>query len=158
VQRHRRDDPRRGPGLPIGRSTSEAIDHDPFAGAATVRSGRRRPDFVSVNLAELGLARIVRAALHAGIDVEAGPATPADAEELARSPSAYQIVRALVEVDGGVEEARAIARLIPDGVPQLWHGYGPQTWGGGVGGRRLRTRCARRLGRRARLGGRSRCR
>jgi uncharacterized protein (DUF849 family) len=33
-----------------------------------------------------------------------------------------------VAVDGGVEDARAIAQLIPDGVPQLWHGYGARTW------------------------------
>jgi uncharacterized protein (DUF849 family) len=115
-------------GLPIGLSTSQAIDPDPFARAAAVRSWRLRPDFVSVNLSELGWAGIVRAAFHAGIDVEAGLATPADAEELARSPFTHQITRALVEVDGGVEEACAIAQLIPDGVPQLWHGYGARSW------------------------------
>jgi uncharacterized protein (DUF849 family) len=116
------------PRLPIGLSTTEAIDPDPFARAASVRSWRRRPDFVSVNLSEPGWAGVVRAALHAGIAVEGGLATPADAEELARSPFSHQVVRALVEVDGGVEEARAIAQLIPDGVPQLWHGYGERTW------------------------------
>jgi uncharacterized protein (DUF849 family) len=116
------------PGLPVGLSTSEAIDPDPFARAAAVRSWRRRPDFVSVNLSELGWAGIVRAALHAGIAVEAGLAAPADIEELARSPFAHQLVRALVEVDGGVQEARAIADLVPDGIPQLWHGYGERTW------------------------------
>jgi uncharacterized protein (DUF849 family) len=47
---------------------------------------------------------------------------------LARSPFSHQVVRALVEVDGGAEEARAVAGLIPDGVPQLWHGYGERTW------------------------------
>ncbi len=36
-------------GLPIGLSTSEAIDSDPFARAAAVRAWRRAPDFVSVN-------------------------------------------------------------------------------------------------------------
>jgi uncharacterized protein (DUF849 family) len=66
--------------------------------------------------------------LHAGIAVEAGLATPADAEELARSPFAHQVLRALVEVDGGAEEARAVAQLIPYGVAQLWHGYGERTW------------------------------
>jgi uncharacterized protein (DUF849 family) len=116
------------PGLPVGLSTSEAIDPDPFARAAAVTTWKRRPDFVSVNLSELGWAGIVRAALHAGIGVEAGLATPADAEALTRSPFTHQLVRALVEVDGGVEEARAIAQLIPDGVPQLWHGYGERTW------------------------------
>lgn len=116
------------PGMPVGLSTSETIDRDPFARAAAVRSWRRGPDFVSVNLSELGWAGIVRAAVHAGIGVEAGLATPADAEELARSPFAHQLVRALVEVEGSVEEAHAVASLIPDGVPQLWHGYGERTW------------------------------
>jgi uncharacterized protein (DUF849 family) len=66
--------------------------------------------------------------LNAGIGVEAGLATPADAEAVASSPFTHQIRRALVEVDGGVEDARAIAKLIPDEVPQLWHGYGARTW------------------------------
>ncbi|HWF35374.1 MAG TPA: 3-keto-5-aminohexanoate cleavage protein [Solirubrobacteraceae bacterium] len=116
------------PRLPIGLSTSASIDPDPFARAAAVTAWRRRPDFVSVNLSELGWPGIVRAALHAGIGVEAGLATPADAEELARGPFTHQVLRALVEVEGGADEARAIAGLIPDGVPQLWHGYGARTW------------------------------
>ena len=116
------------PGLPVGLSTSEAIDPDPFARAAAVGSWMERPDFVSVNLSELGWAGIVRAALHAGIDVEAGLASPGDAEELGRSPFTHQVLRALVEVEDGVEGARAIAERIPDGIPQLWHGYGERTW------------------------------
>jgi uncharacterized protein (DUF849 family) len=116
------------PGLPIGLSTSSAIDSDPFARAAAVRAWGRAPDFVSVNLGELGWAGIARAARHAGIGVEAGLATPEEAEELALSPFAHQVVRVLVEVDGGAEGAMAIARLVPDGVPQLWHGYGERTW------------------------------
>jgi uncharacterized protein (DUF849 family) len=116
------------PGLPIGVSTSEAIDPDPFARAAAITSWRQRPDFVSVNVSELGWAGIVRAALRAGIGVEAGLATPGDAEEFARSPFVHQVVRALVEVEGGVQEARSIAELLPDAVPQLWHGYGERTW------------------------------
>jgi len=116
------------PHLRVGLSTSEAIDADPFARAAAVTAWRRRPDIVSVNLSELGWAGIVRAALHAGIAVEAGLATPADAERLARSPFTHQIARALVEVDGGVEDAEAIAELVPNEIPQLWHGYGVRTW------------------------------
>lgn len=116
------------PGMPVGLSTSEAIDPDPFSRAAAVRNWRQRPDFVSVNLSELGWAGIVRAALHAGIAVEAGLGTPAEAEALARSPFAHQLVRALIEVDGGAEEARVIADLVPVGIPQLWHGYGERTW------------------------------
>lgn len=114
--------------LPVGLSTSEKIDRDPFARAAAIQRWRTPPDFVSVNVWELGWAGIVRAALAAGIGVEAGLASPADADELARSPFGHRLLRALVEVDGGVEQARAVAELVPAGVPQLWHGYGERTW------------------------------
>ena len=116
------------PRLQVGLSTAEAIDRDPFARAAAVRAWRQPPDFISVNLSELGWQGIMRAAVHAGIGIEAGLATPADALQFARSPFVHQVVRALVEVDGGAEEARAIAELIPAGVTQLWHGYGERTW------------------------------
>ena len=33
-----------------------------------------------------------------------------------------------IEVDGTADNARAVAELVPDGVPQLWHGYGARTW------------------------------
>lgn len=116
------------PGLPVGLSTAELIDPDPFARAAAMGAWRERPDFVSVNLSELGWMGIVRAALHAGIAVEAGLSTPADAEQLARSPFTHQVLRALVEVDGDAEDARAICELVPNEIPQLWHGYGQRTW------------------------------
>jgi len=116
------------PGLPIGLSTAAAIDRDPFARAAAISAWRTPPDFVSVNVGELGWAGIMRAALHAGVGVEAGLASPSEAEELASSPFAHRLTRALVEVDGGAEEARAVSELIPDGVPQLWHGFGQPTW------------------------------
>ncbi|HUZ28004.1 MAG TPA: 3-keto-5-aminohexanoate cleavage protein [Solirubrobacteraceae bacterium] len=116
------------PGLPVGLSTAEAIDPDPFARAAAIKRWRTPPHFVSVNLSELGWAGIFRAALQAGIGVEAGLASPRDADELLHSPFSHRLVRVLVEVDGGVEDARAIAALVPAGVPQLWHGYGERTW------------------------------
>jgi uncharacterized protein (DUF849 family) len=116
------------PRLPVGLSTAAAIDPDPFARAAALRRWQYRPDFVSVNVSELGWAGIVRSARHAGIAVEVGLATPAEAEEFSRSPFAHQALRALVEVDGGAVQARAVASLIPAGVPQLWHGYGERTW------------------------------
>jgi uncharacterized protein (DUF849 family) len=116
------------PRLPIGLSTSAEINPDPFARAAALGTWRHRPDFVSVNLSELGWAGIARAALHAGIAIEAGLAVVADAEELQGSPFAHQILRALVEVEGDAQDARAIADLIPSSVAQLWHGYGARTW------------------------------
>lgn len=116
------------PGLPVGLTTSSAIDPDPFARAAAVRAWRRPPNFVAVTLSDLGGAGIIRAASHAGIPVEVALASPDDADELARGPFAHQVVRALVEVRGGADEAGAISRRVPDGVPQLWHGYGVGTW------------------------------
>jgi uncharacterized protein (DUF849 family) len=116
------------PGLPVGLSTAEAIDPDPFVRAAAVEGWGERPDFVSVNLAELGWMGIVRAALRAGIAVEAGLASPADAEQLARSQFTHQILRALVEVDGGAEDARSISELVPEEISQLWHGAERRTW------------------------------
>jgi uncharacterized protein (DUF849 family) len=116
------------PGMPVGLSTSETIDPDPFARAAAIRAWRRPPDFVSVNISELGWAGIFRAALAADIGVEAWLATRRDAEEFARSPFVHRALRALVEVDGGAEDARAIAQLVPDDLPQLWHGYDARTW------------------------------
>lgn len=119
---------RAAPGLPVGLSTAAGIDSDPFARAAALAGWRRPPDFVSVNLSELGWAGIARAALHAGIAVEAGLATPDDARALADSPFVHRVLRVLVEVSGGAEEASAVSGLVPRGVPQLWHGYGVRTW------------------------------
>jgi uncharacterized protein (DUF849 family) len=117
------------PRMPVGLSTAQDIDPDPFAREAAVRAWRtHKPDFVSVNVSELGWAGIMRTALRSDIAVEVGLATPADAEEFARSPFVHQVLRALVEVDGGAAEARAISDLIPAGVPQLWHGYEDRTW------------------------------
>lgn len=116
------------PGLPVGISTAAAIDPDPFARARALGGLRERPDFVSVNVFELGWAGIARAALHAGIGVEVGLASRADVQAFARSPFIHQVVRALVEVQGGAQDARAVAELVPDGVAQLWHGYGERTW------------------------------
>ncbi len=116
------------PGLPVGLSTSAAIDRDPFARAAAIGRWRTPPDFVSVNLNEIGWPGIVRAALHAGIGVEAGLSSPEQARELAGGAFAHRLVRALVEVEDGTEQALAIAEHVPEGVAQLWHGSGPGTW------------------------------
>lgn len=116
------------PGLPVGLSTAADIDRDPFARAAAFKRWRTPPEFVSVNISELGWAGIMRAALRAGIGVEAGLASELEAAELADSPFAHRLVRALIEVDGGAAQARAISELVPAGVPQLWHGYGKDTW------------------------------
>jgi uncharacterized protein (DUF849 family) len=114
--------------LPVGLSTAAFIEPDPFARVSAVTSWRQRPDFVSVNVSEPGWAGVVRAALAVGIAVEAGLATPADAQALSESPFTHRLLRALVEIDGGAEDAHAVAERIPPGISQLWHGYGERTW------------------------------
>ena len=116
------------PRLPIGLSTSAAIDPDPFARVAAMTAWRNRPDFVSVSVYELGWMGIARAALHAGMAIEATLTVPADAEALRGSAFAHQILRVVVAVEGGAEDARTLAELTPNGVPQLWHGSGEGTW------------------------------
>jgi uncharacterized protein (DUF849 family) len=116
------------PGVAVGFSTSAGIDPDPFARAAALGSWQLRPDFVSVNVSELGWAGIVRAALHAEIAVEVGLATPADAERFSRSSFTHQVLRVIVEVEGGADDARSVAERVPGGVDQIWHGAGPGTW------------------------------
>ncbi len=116
------------PAVPVGLSSAEAIDRDPFARAAAISRWRQRPDFVSVNVSESGWAGIVRAALHAGVAVEAGLSTPTEAEEFSRSPFTHQVLRALVEVEDGSAAAAAVSGLIPPGIPQLWHGFDELTW------------------------------
>ncbi len=118
----------KAPGLPIGLSTAAFIDPDPFARVAAIARWREVPDFVSVNVGEAGWAGIARAALHAGVGIEVGLSNREEALEFSSSAFVHRVLRALVEVDGGDDEARAVAELIPDDVVQLWHGFGPRTW------------------------------
>lgn len=116
------------PRLPIGLSTGAWIEPDPFRRADLFRTWRQRPDFVSINVSELGWAGVIRGALHAGIAVEVGLSAPEEADELASSPFVHQVLRALVEVDGDPAQASAISARVPGDVSQLWHGSGAGTW------------------------------
>jgi uncharacterized protein (DUF849 family) len=119
---------RAAPGLAVGFSTSAGIDPDPFARVAALGRWRVRPDFVSVNVSEMGWGGLVRAALNAEMAVEIGLSTPADAEQFSQSPFVHRVLRAIVEVEGGADDARAVADGVPDGVAQIWHGAGAGTW------------------------------
>jgi uncharacterized protein (DUF849 family) len=119
---------RDSPGIAVGLSTAEEIDPDPFARATAVRSWRTPPDFVSVNVSEEGWEGIVRAAIAAGIEVEAGVANTRDAHEFVAGPFVHRVLRVLIEVEGDADEAREVSTLLPSEVPQLWHGFGLATW------------------------------
>ncbi|WP_238439056.1 3-keto-5-aminohexanoate cleavage protein [Frankia nepalensis] len=132
----------RCPGIPVGVSTGLWITGgDPGARQAAVDSWARlppaeRPDFASVNVSEPGFAAVVESLLAAGIAVEAGVWSVADAEALAASGLAGHCARLLVEIinapatDAENAATAVLTRLddlrVPG--PRLLHGEGPATW------------------------------
>jgi uncharacterized protein (DUF849 family) len=97
-----------------------------------------RPTYSSVNLCEDGSAEVMRALLAAGIGIEAGVWTPADAEVLARSGMAGRITRVLIEVGEAqagpgdalpmVTEIHEILDRAGVAAPRMQHGDGGLTW------------------------------
>ena len=123
------------PTVPLGLSTGAWID--PGRRLELVAAWTALPDFVSVNLAEDGTDELVGVLGRRGIPAEAGLASVADVERLARSPLALTAVRVLVEIDGEEDPGRAVAAAaaIDDALdeasielPRLHHGGGIATW------------------------------
>jgi uncharacterized protein (DUF849 family) len=129
------------PGIPVGVSTGLWIsDGDARRRQATVARWAElpvaaRPDFASVNVSEAGFAELVETLHRAGVGVEAGVWSTADAQELAAF-GAVGWTRVLVEIlDGAAEAAIATAdailvRLDELGVvgPRLLHGEDAACW------------------------------
>lgn len=124
-----------GRDAPVGVTTAAWIESDPVRLAAHVRRWTA-PRYTSVNLSEPGAFDVVRAALQAGLGVEAGVWTVADALALGRSGLADQLLRVLVEpVDPPPGDALAVVDEIHGaldragvGAPRLQHGEGASTW------------------------------
>jgi uncharacterized protein (DUF849 family) len=95
-----------------------------------------QPDYTSVNLSEDGALEVMRALLAAGIGIEAGVWTVADAELLVRSGLADQMTRVMIEpVEVSGDDAVPLVGAIHDvldaadvRVPRLQHGDGEATW------------------------------
>jgi uncharacterized protein (DUF849 family) len=124
------------PGLEISCSTHAGID---LGGApdhvAALRAWTVTPDAVSLNLAEAGSLELGEALLAAGVAIEAGLFTLADADALLAAPWADRVHRVLVEVihEHDDEAAVALAHAIDErvaelGRPRLWHGDGRANW------------------------------
>jgi uncharacterized protein (DUF849 family) len=121
-------------GVRIGVSTGAWIEPDSARRARIV--GRwSEPDMASVNLSEDGAGEVMEALVSAGIGVEAGIWSVADAERLAATGFAGRLERVLVEIvhptADPAREARAIdAALGRLGVtaPRLHHGEHDATW------------------------------
>ncbi len=99
-------------------------------------TGTGRPDFASVNLYEPGAGELASLLADLGIAVEAGLASPDDAERLAASPFGRHVLRILVEPEdpapsGALAQAAAIDAALDRHAltaPRLHHGEGVATW------------------------------
>jgi uncharacterized protein (DUF849 family) len=122
-------------GVPVGVSTGAWIEPDLERRLALVQAWRA-PDYASVNLSEPGATEVMKALIQAGVGIEAGVWTVADAERLAASGVGGQITRILVEP---VEVSAADAVELVEGIhealdglgltaPRLQHGDGAAAW------------------------------
>jgi uncharacterized protein (DUF849 family) len=126
---------RNGTRWPVGVTTGAWIEGETRRRIACVRRWHE-PDSTSVNLSEEGAFDVARAALGAGIGVEAGVWSVEDAEALVASGLGNRLLRVLVEPMGGEPDERlavvaAIHEVLDRGgieVPRLQHGDGAATW------------------------------
>lgn len=126
---------RNGTRWPVGVTTGAWIEGETRRRIACVQRWHE-PDSTSVNVSEEGAFDVARAALGAGIGVEAGVWSVEDAEALAASGLGPRLVRVLVEPIGGAPDAQlALVAAIHEvldradiDVPRLQHGDGAATW------------------------------
>lgn len=134
------------PECEISLSTGAFIEPDPDRRVAAVESWTVLPDCASVNLSEERAPDLCRALWLRGVEAEAGLASLADAELLAREGLARYCRRVLIEV-GPEDPAEAVSlaleidalltsQLVP--LPKLWHGEGRATWAVLAAGAKLR--------------------
>ena len=127
------------PGLQVSVSTGEWIDHDDQRRLHRIRAWGRlppaaRPDAATVNLSERSAPQVIAALAEAGIGLEAGLGSVADADRLMGLGLLPGCRRVLVELDD-VEPAAAVAvaagilALIGEGGPEHGlHGFGRSAW------------------------------
>jgi len=124
-----------GGGVSVGVSTGAWIEPDLELRLELIR-GWTEPDYASVNLSEDGAERVIEAVLSAGVGVEAGVWSGADAERLAASGLGDRLTRILVEPgDIGADIAVGVVAEVHDALdrlglaaPRLQHGDGDATW------------------------------
>lgn len=124
------------PGTLVGVSTGEWIENDRDRTLAAIESWSELPDYASVNFAEEDAPAVIDTLIRRGIGVEAGLATPADAERLCHIPTHDRVLRVLIEIDEQeIEAAFAMADAIGDvlresGVRKqiLLHGFDATIW------------------------------
>ena len=124
------------PRIEVSLTTREAIDPDVERRVHAVHHWTVVPDVASLNLWEPGLELLGTALAHRGVAIEAGLATPEDADRLVASGLARHCRRVLVEVTAddpaaavataaAVDDALDAAMVLPS---RLHHGEGRATW------------------------------
>jgi uncharacterized protein (DUF849 family) len=124
------------PGTLIGVSTGEWIERDEHRTLASIEAWNELPDYASVNLGERAAPAILEKLRQRGIGVEAGLASSADAERLAKLKVHKRILRILIEIS---EQDGGDALTVADGIvavldraevrrPLLLHGSDATVW------------------------------
>ncbi len=122
-------------GCPVGVTTGAWIEPGVIRRVELV-SRWRQPDYATVNLSEEGSLDVMRALLGAGVGIEAGVWTVADAELLVKSGLTDRTLRICIEpVEVSRDDALPLVGAIHDvldksdiRVPRLQHGDGEATW------------------------------
>lgn len=126
---------RRACGVPVGVSTGAWIEPDLPRRLELIRHWTE-PDYASVNVCEQGSSEVAQALLEAGVAIEAGVWTPADARALADWKLHHGLLRVLVEpVEVSPADVHTCVRAIHAaldesgiGAGRLQHGDGKAAW------------------------------
>lgn len=126
---------RNGTRWPVGVTTAAELELETRRRIACVRRWHE-PDCVAIDVADEGWCDVARAAMGAGIGIEAALWSVEDAEALVASGLATRLERVLLEPAGGnADERLAVAAAIHElldradvAVPRLQHGGGSATW------------------------------
>ena len=127
------------PGVPVSVSTGDWIERDDARQLGRIRGWgalppSSRPDEASVNLSEATAPEVMDALMQAGIGVEAGLASVADAERLMGLGVLPRCRRVLIEMDEvDAADAEAVATAILEvigeaGPERQLHGSGRSAW------------------------------
>jgi len=124
------------PGTLIGVSTGAWIENDEVHTRNCIAEWNELPDYASVNLSERDAPAVIELLGRRGIGVEAGLASVADAERLAKLPGHRPVLRILIEIE---EQDLGIARQVAANIaavldraglrrPILLHGVDATVW------------------------------
>ncbi len=124
------------PGTLIGVSTGAWIENDVARTRNAIAGWRQLPDYASVNLAEPDAPAIIELLSQRGVGIEAGLATPRDAERLINLEEDRRILRILIEIDEqALDTAYQIAADIAATLDRagmrraiLLHGFDATVW------------------------------